>query len=161
MPTATLQPGQPAPPFRLADETGRIHDLAQYSGLWLVLYFYPKDDTPGCTREACGFRDDLHAFESLGARVLGVSLDCGERHRRFRQKYRLPFHLLSDPRGETARAYGSYFRFAFLRFAKRHTIIIDPHGRIAKNYQKVTPAGHSTQVIEDLKRLQPPPPGRP
>lgn len=154
MPSPTLLPGQAAPPFRLADEAGRIHDLAQYGGRWLVLYFYPKDDTPGCTREACGFRDAMAAMESLGARVLGVSLDSAERHAHFRKKYGLSFPLLSDPGGEVAGAYGSRFRLACLRLAKRHTFIIDPQGRIARIYRSVSPGTHSSEVIADLKRLR-------
>lgn len=147
-------PGQPAPPFSLMDETGAVHDLAHYRGLWLVLYFYPKDDTPGCTREACAFRDDIAAIQALGARILGVSRDGRDSHRRFRQKYRLPFPLLSDGSGETAAAYGSLFRLAFVRLTKRHTFIIDPQGRIASVYRKVPAAGHSAQVIRDLERLR-------
>ncbi len=146
--------GQPAPPFSLMDETGAVHDLAHYRGQWLVLYFYPKDDTTLCTREACGFRDDMEAFQARGARVLGVSRDNRDSHRRFRQKYRLPFPLLCDTRGEAAEAYGSLFRLAFVRLVKRRTFIIDPQGHVAKIYPKVSTPGHSAEVIADLQQLQ-------
>jgi len=146
--------GRPAPPFSLVDETGAVHDLAHYRGLWLVLYFYPKDDTSVCTREACAFRDDIDALQARGARVLGVSRDGRDRHRRFKNKYNLPFPLLSDAAGETAHAYGSLFRLAFLRLVRRHTFIIDPDGHIAKIYRKVSMPGHSAEVVRDLERLQ-------
>lgn len=149
-----LEAGQPAPLFELPDHAGAMHRLEQYAGKWLVLYFYPRDSTPLCTREACGFRDDMDAIEALGARVAGVSLDSPGSHASFRDKYRLPFPLLSDAGGETARRYGTYFRFACLRLAKRHTFLIDPHGRIARIYRSVSSSRHSAQIIEDLHTLQ-------
>lgn len=149
-----LEVGQPAPPFELPDHTGTVHRLDQYAGQWLVLYFYPKDSSPLCTREACGFRDDMDAFAALGARVAGVSLDSPRSHAAFRDKYRLTFPLLSDARGETARGYGTYFRFACLRLVKRHTFIIDPQGRIARIYRSVASGRHSGEIIRDLQALQ-------
>lgn len=149
-----LQPGLPAPAFELRDQTGEIHRLADYAGQWLVLYFYPRDDTPGCTREACAFRDDMEDITALDARVMGISLDNHERHRRFADKYHLPFPLLSDTDGAVSRAYGSYFQLPCIRFSKRHTFIIDPRGRIANIHRKVAPNDHSSQILAELKRLQ-------
>lgn len=155
MASVQLKVGQPAPPFALPDQAGNLHRVEHYAGQWLVVYFYPRDDTPGCTREACGFRDVLADVTGLGAQVLGVSPDGNASHRRFAQKYRLTFPLLSDVHGETAQAYGSYFQFTFLRLVKRRTYIIDPHGRIAKIYAKVgVPAAHAAQVLQDLRLLQ-------
>lgn len=149
-----LEVGQPAPPFELPDHTGAIHRLDRYAGQWLVLYFYPKDDSPLCTREACGFRDDLDSLMALGARVVGVSVDNPRSHAAFKDKYHLTFPLLSDARGATALRYGTCFRFACLRFARRHTFIIDPRGHIARIYRSVASGRHSGEVIADLRDLQ-------
>ena len=158
--TAKPEVGQPAPPFALPDHTGAVHRLDQYAGHWLVLYFYPKDDTPVCSREACGFRDHMGAIKALGAHVVGVSLDSPQSHASFREKYRLTFPLLTDTGGETARRYGSHFQFACLRFLKRHTFIIDPRGRIARIYRSVASSRHSREIIDDLRELQSIPPTR-
>ena len=123
------------------------------SGRWLVLYFYPKDDTPGCTTEACEFRDDIHILKKMGVSVAGVSLDDVKSHQEFAEKYHLPFALLSDARGEVARRYGALTSFGFVKFAKRHTFIIDPEGNIAKIYRSVSPRRHSEEVIADLRDL--------
>ncbi len=149
-----LQPGQPAPDFNLPDQQGRHHALADYSGRWLVLYFYPKDDTPGCIREACQFRDHHQRLLEREAVVVGVSLDSTASHQAFGEKYRLPFPLLSDPDGEVARRYGALFKLGPLRFARRHSFIIDPKGRIARMYRKVEPDAHARQVLEELRALQ-------
>lgn len=151
---AELEPGDPAPVFELRDQHGEVHRLGDCRGDWVVLYFYPKNDTPGCTAEACAFRDDIMKLKSLNVRLLGVSLDDAESHARFAKKYGLPFPLLADTEGETARAYGSLFGIWPLRFAKRHTFVIDPEGRIAKVYRKVKPKGHSDRIIADLRALQ-------
>ncbi len=148
-----LKVGDPAPEFTLPDQDGEQRSLSDYRGGWLVLYFYPKDDTPGCTTEACRFRDDIYALRGLGVSVLGISLDDAKSHKAFAQKYHLPFPLLSDHKGRVARKYGSLFRLGPLRFARRHTFIIDPQGRIAKIYRDVKPKGHSDQVIADLQAL--------
>lgn len=152
--TGILTVGQPAPPFVLPDDTGRPHRLSDYAGRWLVLYFYPKDDTAGCNREACGFRDAAVRLEALNAQVVGVSLDGPESHRRFARKFDLGFPLLCDRDGAAARAYGSYFGLACIRVAKRHSFIIDPTGRIARIYRRVQPARHGGQIIADLQALQ-------
>jgi len=148
------QVGEPAPAFALRDPNGQVHHLADYRGHWLVLYFYPKDDTPGCTTEACHFRDDIAAIQALGAQVVGISLDDADSHRAFSVKYHLPFTLLSDPDGKTVAAYGSLFKLGPIAMAKRHTFIIDPKGHIAKVYRDVVPKEHAAQIIAELKRLQ-------
>lgn len=149
-----LKNGDVAPNFSLSDQNGKQHQLTQYRGRWMVLYFYPKNNTPGCTTEACKFRDDYFKLDKLGADVLGISVDSQESHAAFAKKYGLPFPLLADTGGAVASKYGSYFSFGPLKFARRHTFIIDPHGNIAKIYRKVTPETHSAQVIGDIVALQ-------
>ena len=148
---AELSPGDAAPEFRLQDQNGEWHTLADYRGRWVVLYFYPKDDTPGCTKEACAFRDNIFAFEELGATILGVSLDDVDSHEAFAEKYSLPFSLLSDADAATATDYGVLKKMVGFRFARRESFIIDPDGNIAVRYEKVDPAEHSEQVLADLK----------
>lgn len=148
-----LQAGEAAPDFALPDQHGEIHRLADYRGEWLVLYFYPKDDTPGCTTEACSFRDDIVQIRDLGCKVVGVSTDSPESHAKFAEKYGLPFPLLADESGEVAGRYNALTRFGPLRLAKRRTYIINPDAAIARVYRKVRPAEHSDEVIADLKRL--------
>ncbi len=150
---AEVTQGDAAPNFRLQDQHGQWHSLEQYQGHWLVLYFYPKDDTPGCTKEACAFRDNFFAFEELGATVLGVSLDDVDSHAEFAEKYSLPFSLLADIGGETAKRYGILRNFAGLRMAKRQSYLISPDGEIAKHYAKVRPANHTDEVLADLRML--------
>ena len=145
--------GQPAPEFELADQDGQLHSLEDYRDRWVVLYFYPKDDTPGCTTEACEFRDHIFAFREMNAQVLGVSLDDVESHKRFAENYSLPFPLLADTDGIAADAYGVKTKFAGMTLARRETFIIDPAGNIAKHYEKVDPATHSTDVLTDLEAL--------
>ena len=149
-----LAAGDPAPAFELVDQEGETHRLADYRGRWLVVYFYPRDDTPGCTTEACRFRDDLPRLRQLGAQVLGVSLDSPESHAAFAAEYHLPFPLLADRDGEAARAYGAYFGLGPLRFAKRHTFIVDPAGRIARIFRSVKPASHSDRVVAAVAELR-------
>jgi peroxiredoxin Q/BCP len=150
---AELQVGDAAPDFALVDQNGQIHELADYAGQWVVVYFYPKDDTPGCTTQACEFRDDVVQFRQLGARLLGVSLDSQRSHRRFAEKHGLPFPLLADTNGSVAKAYGSLMGFGPVKLAKRHTFVIAPDGRIAKIYRSVDPKRHSDAVIADLRTL--------
>ena len=149
-----LKPGDPAPAFELTDQHGKMHHLSDYQGQWLVLYFYPKDDTPGCTREACEFRDDFVTLQGIDVGLLGVSLDDVKSHKEFAEKYHLPFPLLSDRTGEVARVYGSLWKLGPIRFARRHTFIIDPQGELAKIYRSVAPKTHSDQVIGDLENLR-------
>ena len=151
---AELKPGDNAPAFELLDQYSQSHKLSDYRGQWLVLYFYPKDDTPGCTTEACEFRDDVFILKRMGVALLGVSTDDVKSHREFAEKYHLPFSLLSDAGGEVARQYGSLTSLGPLKFAKRHTFVIGPDGRIAKVYRNVKPKTHSDQVIVDLEALR-------
>ena len=145
--------GQLAPDFKLPDQTGKTHQLADYRGKWLVLYFYPKDDTPGCTKQACAFRDDIAKLRELGAQVVGVSLDDSASHAEFAKKYSLPFPLLADQQGLTAERYGSLTKILTMKFAKRNTFLIDPQGKIAKVYLSAEAGRNSEQVIADLTGL--------
>jgi len=143
-----------APDFALQDQDGNTHRLSDYAGRWLVLYFYPRDDTPGCTREACRFRDDIGVLGRLDAAIVGVSVDNASSHARFIRKYQLPFPLLSDPDGRTAAAYDSLLNLGLMRFAQRHTFIIAPDGRIAARFDKVDPGSHAQEVARTLQALQ-------
>lgn len=145
--------GTPAPAFALKDQNGALHKLEDYRGKWVVLYFYPKDDTPGCTEEACKFRDDLAQLTQLGAQVLGISVDDSASHAKFAAKYHLPFPLLADEGGATAKAYGAYSDWGVFAYAKRYTFLVDPQGRIAKAYLKVDTSRHSVEIVDDLKQL--------
>lgn len=149
-----LKPGDLAPGFSLNDAAGKTHYLSDYAGHYLVLYFYPKDDTPGCTKEACHFRDDMAQLEKLGARVVGVSVDTGASHADFAKKYHLPFPLLADTEGQVADSYGALTDLYVFKIAKRYTYLIDPVGKIAKIYKSVDTSNHSQQIIDDLKGLQ-------
>jgi peroxiredoxin Q/BCP len=152
--SGTLQIGDTAPYFSLHDAQGKTHQLSDYAGQYLVLYFYPKDDTPGCTKEACHFRDDLTQLENLGAKVVGVSVDDSQSHADFAKKYHLPFPLLADSDGKVAAAYNALTNFYVLKMAKRYTFLINPAGKIAKIYKNVDTSNHSQQIIDDLKLLQ-------
>lgn len=150
----TPEPGSQAPAFTLPDAKQQNHSLKDYAGQWLVLYFYPKDDTPGCTKEACSFRDDMFQLEKLGAKVVGISVDDSASHAKFAEKYSLPFPLLSDADGKTADSYGALTNLGIIKIAKRYTYLIDPKGRIAKRYLSVDTSRHSQEIIDDLKQLQ-------
>jgi peroxiredoxin Q/BCP len=145
--------GETAPSFNLPDQNGKLHTLQEYRGKWLVLYFYPKDDTPGCTQEACAFRDDLNQITELGAQVVGVSVDDTASHAEFAKKYHLPFPLLADKTTETAERYGALLNLWLFKFARRYTFLIDPKGNIDKLYLSVDTSRHSKQIIDDLKKL--------
>ena len=147
-------PGEPAPDFELRDQDGQLHSIEDYRGQWVALYFYPKDDTPGCTTEACEFRDNIFAFRDANCQILGVSLDDQASHRAFAEKYDLPFPLLADTEGSTADAYGVKSRMLGLTLAKRQTFLIDPDGNVAVHYEKVDPDSHSQEVLADLEKLQ-------
>ena len=149
-----LVEGDIAPSFELVDQYKKQHSLSDYQGKWVVLYFYPKDDTPGCTTEACNFRDDIYKIRELNTEVLGVSLDSAESHAKFAEKHGLPFPLLSDANADVAKEYGSYSSVGPLKFARRHTFIIAPDGKLSKIYRKVVPARHSEEIITELRRLQ-------
>lgn len=144
-----------APDFHLQDHTGTQRSLTDFAGSWLVLYFYPKDDTPGCTTEACSFRDARDDLASLGAQIVGVSKDAVSDHEKFMAKYKLNFTLLSDPTGATINAYGAWGKKMFGREGiLRKTFIINPQGEIVKVFGRAIPAGHGDQVVEALKALQ-------
>lgn len=146
--------GSEAPDFRLQDQKGDWHTLEQYRGRWVALYFYPKDDTPGCTTEACNFRDNIFAFRERDAVILGVSLDDVDSHQEFAEKYSLPFSLLSDGEGEVADQYGVVTNLGIMKFAKRQSFLIAPDGTIAKHYAKVDPDSHSKEILTDLDALR-------
>lgn len=150
---ATPEAGAQAPEFSLPDQSGAPHALKDYYGKWVVLYFYPKDGTPGCTTEACEFRDDIFAFRELGAVILGVSVDPESSHKEFAEKHHLPFTLLADSATKVTRLYGLESNFFGMKLARRDTFIVDPTGRIARHYANVTAAGHSRAVLADLKAL--------
>ena len=151
---SNLNVGESAPGFELHDQSNSKHRLQNYLGKWVVLYFYPKDDTPGCTKEACEFRDDIVILQNLDVQVLGVSLDSAESHAEFANKFSLQFPLLSDVDGKVAASYGSLTKIGPLKLAKRHTFIIDPEGKLAKIYRSVKPSSHSDDVIAAIKQLQ-------
>lgn len=147
-----------APDFTLLDQDGRSRSLADYKGTWLVLYFYPKDDTPGCTTEACSFRDEREVIAEHGAEIVGISRDTVKSHKRFAEKYNLNFTLLSDPDHKTIEAYGAWlpkkmFGREYLGI-QRKTLIIDPNGEIVREYPDVTPKEHALQIIRDLEKLK-------
>ena len=146
--------GTVAPAFTLKDQNAKVQTLADYRGKWVVLYFYPKDDTPGCTEQACKFRDDLAQLTQLGAQVLGISVDDSASHAKFAAKYNLPFPLLADEGGAVAKSYGAFSDWGVFTYAKRYTYLIDPKGLIAKTYLKVDTSKHSADIIADLKQLQ-------
>lgn len=144
-----------APDFTLTDATGASHSLAEYKGKWVVLYFYPKDDTPGCTVEACSLRDARDDIAELGAEVIGVSKDGASSHDKFKAKHSLNFTLLSDENAETIQAYGAWDKKIYgTTGTLRKTFIINPEGEVVKEYGRVTPLGHGQQVVQDLQKLQ-------
>jgi len=149
-----LKIGDDAPSFMLPDSQGNQINSNDFKGKWIVLYFYPKDDTPGCTAEACHFRDDFKLLESLGAKVIGISIDDSFSHKKFAEKYNLPFPLLSDASGEVASRYGALNNFLVIKIAKRYTYLINPQGKIAKIYLSVDTSKHSQEIIDDLKALK-------
>jgi len=150
----SLQSGQQAPDFRLPDQCGRIHTLTDFRGKWLALYFYPKDDTPGCTRQACAFRDDFDKLKALGAEVIGVSVDTVQSHTGFASKFNLPFLLLADATCETAARYQSLINLGIVKFARRNTFLIDPAGTIVKVYVSASTRHNSSEVVSDLEQLK-------
>ena len=150
-----LEAGDNAPDFSLKNQDGLMQSLEDFLGKWLVLYFYPKDDTPGCTVEACSLRDANDELISLGANVVGVSKDDASSHSKFKAKHKLNFNLLSDPDGKTTESYGAWGPKMFGKIGiLRKTFIISPDGKIAKVYGRATPLGHGEKIINDLKSLQ-------
>ena len=143
--------GSDAPAFNLQDQNGDWHALADYRGQWLAVYFYPKDDTPGCTKEACNFRDNIYAFKAIGAAVVGISVDDVDSHKEFSDKYKLPFTILADEDGKTAKAYNVLRDYKLWKLASRQSFLVNPEGKIAKHYADVDPDTHTDQVLADIK----------
>lgn len=147
-----------APAVELSDQDGVTRSLTDYRGGWVLLYFYPKDDTPGCTKEACMIRENWSEFARLGITVLGVSVDSVKSHKKFVEKYSLPFTLLADEEKKVVNTYGVWAKKKFMgreyMGTLRTSFLIDPKGQIAKIYTDVKPAGHADEVLADLKELQ-------
>jgi peroxiredoxin Q/BCP len=150
-----LNIGDAAPDFELMDQEGKLHSLKMYKGKKVVLYFYPKDDTPGCTAEACSIRDSYYQFRKAGMIVLGVSADTVESHKKFAAKYSLPFTLLSDPKHDVLEKYGTWTKKnlygKIMMGIARTTFIIDEKGKILKIYPKVKPTEHAEEILKGLK----------
>ncbi len=149
-----LKQGDFAPDFELKDQNGDLHKLSDYRGKKVVLYFYPKDDTPGCTKEACSFRDTFGDFRKHGMVILGVSKDSEKSHARFQEKYSLPFSLLSDTDTLVSKAYGAWgekkFKGKEIVGMNRITYVIDEDGRVLKAYEKVKPQDHAQEILNDI-----------
>lgn len=147
-----------APLFALPDQEGNIHALSDYRGSWTLVYFYPKDDTPGCTKEACGFRDAQTMYRGKGIQILGISKDSTGSHKKFAEKYHLTFPLLSDETKETIKAYNAWGQKKFLGKTYdgilRKSFLIDPDGEIRKEYPKVDPVIHAQEILADFDSLQ-------
>ena len=149
--------GDLAPDFILLDEDGKQKKLAEYKGKWVLLYFYPKDDTPGCVKEACGIRDGFPSFKKTGLNVLGVSIDSVESHKNFKKKYKLPLTLLSDSEKKVVSAYGVWGKKKFMGKeyfgTHRTSFLIDPQSKIRKIYEEVNPETHTEEVLKDISAL--------
>jgi thioredoxin-dependent peroxiredoxin len=154
----SLKIGDKAPSFSLPDQHGKNHSLADYAGSWLLIYFYPKDATPGCTIEACAFRDDHEAAMQAGINVVGVSTDSVASHAKFAAKQRLPFTLLADIDKSMVNDYGVWTKKKFMGReylgTMRHSFLVDPDGRIAKIYEQVKPAAHAKEVVADVTGME-------
>lgn len=151
------QSGDPAPEITLPDQDGTPRRLSDLRGKWVLVYFYPRDDTPGCTVEACGVRDSWSAFTKAGIEVLGISADSVKSHRKFATKYQLPFTLLADEEKSVIRAFGAWGKKKFMGREfdgiLRQSFLVDPTGRIAKVYPKVKPDGHAQEILDDVAEL--------
>jgi peroxiredoxin Q/BCP len=152
-----LKVGDKAPAFSLPDQNEKKHKLSEVKGKWVLLYFYPKDNTPGCTKEACAIRDNYSKFKRRKIQVFGVSADPVDKHKKFAEKYELPFTLLSDEEKKVLKAYGVWGKKKFMgreyMGIHRMSFLIDPKGKIAKIYPKVKPADHAEEVLADIKEL--------
>src|SRR5712672_2329138 len=152
--TGAPGPVSTAPDFTLPSQEGASVSLKDYRGSWVVLYFYPKDQTPGCTREAHNFQVDQAKYAERHAVVLGVSVDSVDSHKKFCAKEGLNFKLLADSDGRVSKAYGSLTNLGVAKFAARHTFLIDPNGKVAKTYTSVDPARHSAEVLDGLEHMR-------
>jgi len=146
--------GKTAPEFKLKNSYGELVSLKQFRGEWLLVFFYPKDDTPGCSKEACSLRDNYSDIKKLNANVIGISIDSSDSHKEFKEKYNLPFMLLSDPDGETAKKYGALNNFFIFKLAKRQSFIIDPNGVVRRVYRDVSPSNHAQEIKNDLEAFE-------
>ena len=150
--------GKTAPDFTLSDQDGKSHKLSDYKKQWTLVYFYPNDDTPGCTKEACAIRDMMPDFKKLGLRVFGISIQDTKSHKKFAEKYRLPFTLLADSDKEVVTKYGVWGKKKFMgreyMGTLRISFLIDPKGKIVKIYEKVRPEIHAEEILKDLKQLK-------
>lgn len=173
-PAAKPAAGEVAPAFSLVDQDGKKHSLADYKGKWVVVYFYPKDQTPGCTNQACQFTENVFAFRRAGAQILGISVDDEASHKAFEQalagntkisaenrqaiaEHGLPFPLLADSSYDTAKKYGVLVQRGNMQIAARETFLIDPNGKVAKHYAVDTPAkleAHSAELLKDIEALK-------
>ncbi len=149
-----LSINQQAPDFSLNDAQGITHTLNSFHGQWLVVYFYPKDNTPGCTKEACALRDDNQQFTDLNTTVIGINTDTSESHLKFIDQQFLNFLLLADTDGKVSASYNALFKLGPIKFSKRHSFIISPEGKIMQIYRSVSPSLHSQELLADLKQLQ-------
>lgn len=154
----TIQAGASAPDFEMMDDENVVHRLSDYRGKVVILYFYPKDDTPGCTTEACNFRDDYSAYERAGVVLLGVSPDGVKSHAKFKEKFQLPFPLLADEGHKVSDMYGVWGLKKFMgrqyEGVLRTTFLIDGDGTIQHVYENVKPAGHSAEILEKLAGMK-------
>jgi thioredoxin-dependent peroxiredoxin len=151
--SGTPSRGEPAPDFALPDQTGTVRSKSEFLGRWLVLYFYPRDDTPGCAEQAMRYRNAMRDLEALGAAVCGISVNGTDSHARFALKYQLPFPLLADVKGEVAKRYGSLVNLGVFRFAKRNTFLVNPQGNIENVYLGVNAGRNAGDVTADLRKL--------
>ena len=154
-PDASPAEGTAAPDFKLQDQAGKWHTLAENKGKWVVLYFYPKDNTPGCTTQACELRDNIFAFRKANAVILGVSVDDVASHKVFAEEHKLPFDILADSDKQVSKLYGVLFSAGPMQLASRQTFLIDPSGKIVKHWPKVDPKGHSEMVLAEIKAHTP------
>jgi peroxiredoxin Q/BCP len=145
-----------APDFTLTDQHEVTHSMKDYRGQWVLIYFYPKDDTPGCTKEACSFRDSFETFKSMGVQVLGVSKDTIKSHKKFAEKFNLNFPLLADETKEVHKAFGAWTERGFMGRpgTLRNSYLVNPQGEIVKEYVKVKPELHVSEIIKDLESFQ-------
>ena len=148
-----LKIGDPAPGFSLPDETGKLRQLSEFKGKKIALYFYPKDNTPGCTSQACSFRDGYQQLQDAGIVVLGVSYDSPESHRQFKEKHHLPFTLLSDQDKQVAKAYGAYGGLLWFLTPRRYTYLIDEQGILVYIFKEVDVNRQAEEVLEIFKNL--------
>lgn len=155
---AISKQGEIAPDFSLKDQDEKTHTLSNYHGKWVLIYFYPKDDTPGCTKQACAIRDEFPEFKKLHCVVFGISTDTEKSHKKFEEKFELPFTLLADVEKEVVKAYGVWAPKKFMgrEFlgTLRTSFLINPEGKIVKVYEKVKPESHAREVLADLAAFQ-------